>query len=617
MRLISCVVSALMCIGAGLPAPGSEAERVAPTPAKDGLVEIVTINAIQGSGETSPLADTAVDVVDVVVTAVGTNGFTIQTPAGSLQDDGDPDTSEGLWVYAGGVPTVAPGDIVSVSGLVQEYYGMTEINASVVTVTGRGVGDIPDPILFDATVPSPDPLAPSCAIEYECYEGMLVQAAGVVVGPTQSFGSDPVGEFYAVATPNRTFREIGAEYPPLPGVPGTVPIYDGNPEIFEVDADRLGFPPVSANAGDTYTAVGPLGYEFYGWEIWASEAVVVTPGLPVPRAVREPVEGEFTVASLNLYALYDTVDDPTNPNDPVIDPAEYELRLTKHRRAILDVLQAPDVLAVQEAENIDVLNDLAQNILSADPSVHYTAYLVESIDYSGRDNGYLLRDSVDSAIVTQLGAGEIMDFPSILLHDRPPLLLECEIDGRALAVLNVHLRSMVDNDDADDFVRRKRLQQSTSVADMVQDHQSTSSVPMVIVGDFNAFEFTDGYVDVIGQIRGEVDPDETWLTEPTVTDPLLRDEMLHWLPAEDRYSYVYEGTAQVFDHALSTTTAQPLISGFAYGRCNTDAPEYYEDDAGTAATGSDHDGLVVYFLPALFTDGFESGDTGAWSTTNP
>ena len=43
--------------------------------------------------------------------------------------------------------------------------------------------------IFDDTVPSPDPMAPSCAIEFECYEGMLVQiSGGTVTGPNQRFG---------------------------------------------------------------------------------------------------------------------------------------------------------------------------------------------------------------------------------------------------------------------------------------------------------------------------------------------------------------------------------------------------------------------------------------------
>ena len=46
--------------------------------------------------------------------------------------------------------------------------------------TGSG-NPLPAATVFDENVPSPDPVAPSCAIEFECYEGMLVQITGGTV----------------------------------------------------------------------------------------------------------------------------------------------------------------------------------------------------------------------------------------------------------------------------------------------------------------------------------------------------------------------------------------------------------------------------------------------------
>ena len=72
-------------------------------------------------------------------------------------------------------------------------------------------GADPAAVVFDATRPSPDPTTPSCAIEYECYEGMLVAAAGLVVGPSQTFGTDPIAEFHAIATAGPApMRDIAA-----------------------------------------------------------------------------------------------------------------------------------------------------------------------------------------------------------------------------------------------------------------------------------------------------------------------------------------------------------------------------------------------------------------------
>ena len=144
----------------------------------------VAIHVVQGAGESSPLEGSEVTVVNGVVTAIGPEGFFVQTVDGL--DDGDPDTSEGLYVFTGTAPTVSWGFNVTVTGTVVELYGFTQLEGPL-TIGHGGPAPVPTPVVFDAATPSPDPTAPSCALEYECYEGMLVTAAGVVVGPTQFF----------------------------------------------------------------------------------------------------------------------------------------------------------------------------------------------------------------------------------------------------------------------------------------------------------------------------------------------------------------------------------------------------------------------------------------------
>ncbi|MDH3529482.1 MAG: lamin tail domain-containing protein, partial [Acidobacteriota bacterium] len=257
---------------------------------------------VQGSGLASPSAGQAVSLADNAVTALGTNGFFIQTP--SARTDGDVDTSDGIFVFTGGAPAVSVGDRVDVTGNVIEFFGFTEVTGSPsVSVTGSGA--VPDPVSFDPTVPSPDPLAPSCAIELECYEGMLVEIAnGSVTGPNQRFGSDPIAEVFVVARPNRAFREPGIEFPGISGYP----VWDGNPEVIELDPDKLGLPNQIIPAGSSFSGIGVLGYEFGGYEFWPRELTFTPAPLPVP--VRGRDEGEVTVATLNLFRLFDDFDDP-------------------------------------------------------------------------------------------------------------------------------------------------------------------------------------------------------------------------------------------------------------------------------------------------------------------
>ena len=176
--------------GAGPPPP------VLPTPFTG------AIYAIQGSGASSPHVGEDLTTIattnDNIVTAVGAGGFFIQTP--TADSDNDADTSDGIFVLYDGTTMINVGDQVDVTGEVEESYDFTRINATT-SVTDASVTldasnqTLPAPVEFGSTVPSPDPANPSCAIEYECYEGMRIRiATGTVNSGSQFFRSDPVAE---------------------------------------------------------------------------------------------------------------------------------------------------------------------------------------------------------------------------------------------------------------------------------------------------------------------------------------------------------------------------------------------------------------------------------------
>lgn len=555
----------------------------------DGAEDIIAeIFEIQGADLTSPFENMEVTSENNVVTALGVNGFFIQTPAD--RTDGDDATSDGIFVFTDTAPTVSVGDLVTVTGTVIEFFEFTEFSP-VTEVLIVGTGDVPAPVVFDETVPSPD--QPQGDTAYEQYEGMLVTVAnGYVVGPSQSFGTDPEAEAYVVASGIQTFREPGIEFPGIAGLP----IWDGNPEIFELDPDKLGLTNELLPIGSTFSATGVLGFEFGGYELWPNE--LTTSVATLPGAVRAAESTEGTVASLNLFRLFDDVDDG---NEEVVDLEEYQRRLTKFSMYVRDVLQSPDILAVQEAEKLGVLEDLATQIQNDDPSVSYDAYLVEGNDVGGIDVGYLVKSSaVQVNNVTQLAADEILTFDGSLLHDRPPLLLEADfllngVPTFPIEVLVVHNRSLSGIDgDSGERVRTKRLEQAQSIAQIVQDRQTANSdVRLTVVGDFNAFEFTDGYVDAIGQIRGVFNPDDNLLSGDDLVDPDLTNQVLN-LPEEERYSFIFRGSAQVLDHALTTVGLDEFVTDYAYGRGNAGAPLVLLDDETTPLRASDHDGLVLY-----------------------
>jgi hypothetical protein len=143
-------------------------------------------------------------------------------------------------------------------------------------------------------------------------------------------------------------------------------------------------------------------------------------------------------------------------------------------------------------------------------------------------------------------------------------------------------------------------------------------VPLVVVGDHNAFQFTDGHVDVIGTIRGSArlaaDPNPDSLLAPTadIVEPNMSNAV-DSLPAQERYSYFFGNALQVLDHAMLTSAAQAAFVGMSYGRANVDAPLIFTRTSGNVLTYgddvfksglesaneasplrvSDHDGFVI------------------------
>ncbi|HYU79105.1 MAG TPA: hypothetical protein VEK56_08965, partial [Vicinamibacterales bacterium] len=184
-----------------------------------------------------------------------------------------------------------------------------------------------------------------------------------------------------------------------------------------------------------------------------------------------------------------------------------------------------------------------------------------------------------------------------ILNDRPPLVLEAMAirpTGEAfpLTVIANHLRSLNDVDTA--RVQAKRRAQAEFLANLVQDLQTTNpDARILLVGDFNAFDVNDGYVDVLGTIAGIPTPPEQVATASLdLVDPNLSNLNL-MLPPSQRYSYVFDGNAQTLDHALANAPLLPWISRFAYGRSNADFPVSLYGTTSPARL-SDHDGSVTY-----------------------
>ena len=76
------------------------------------------------------------------------------------------------------------------------------------------------------------------------------------------------------------------------------------------------------------------------------------------------------------------------------------------------------------------------------------------------------------------------------------------------------------------------------------------------------------------------------------------------MPADQRYSYSFDGSAQVLDHALITENLMSHVDSVQFGRVDADFAETARNDPGVPTRLSDHDPLVVFFnmqtvLPVL------------------
>ena len=537
---------------------------------------------IQSSGAESPHAGAMATTEDNIVTAVGAGGFFIQTP--TADSDSDVDTSDGIFVLYDGTATINVGDQVDVTGMVEEFFAFTRIDART-SVTDASVTvdasnqTLPAPVEFGATVPSGDPANPSCAMEYECYEGMRIRiATGTVNSGSQFFRSDPVAEMYITPTASRAFREKGLEYPG-DTANTNIPVWDTNPEVFELDPNKLRDQNESWAPGTTFSATGVLGYEFRGYELWPTELTRLSAGPALPRPARQRRAGEISVASLNMLNLNASAQD-------------YNTKLTKLSRYIREVLRLPDVIGVQEVFTIEALMALASRIQAEEASASYTAYLEVGNQATGANVGFLVRSGVTVDAVTQHNKSETFLNPTTnnndILHDRPPLQLDASVEDIDFSVIVVHNRSLISIET--DRVQVKRLEQAQSVARLAQSLQTSK---LIIVGDYNAYQFTDGYHDPVGQISGNITPSENQRSGPDLVDPNLKNLIVDVAEAE-RYSYIFRGNLQALDHALANAEMQTSVVEMVFARGNADAPEGEEENADSALYASDHDGFVVF-----------------------
>jgi predicted extracellular nuclease len=601
----------------------------------------VSIAEIQGSRNESALDGQMVRATGIV-TARHRTGFFIQTADDKA--DSDPTSSEGIFIFTGSrsEPPVdaAVGSLVSVAGKVEEFRPRADANTFSITEIASPNGEGLRVISRNNPLPKPYVLTPEdfktrAVDQLERLEGMRVAVTEMtVIAPTggrvdiRTASADGSGVFYGVVKGlPRPFRTPGfdlgeflfldrKEKEMIMAAAPKIQMFDTNPERLRIDSGAL-LGAKQLNAPSNVDIKGVTGVMHYAYR---TNTIYVDPEakievsssrktVPLPATTAR----QLSVAGMNLENFFDDKDDPDMRED-VLTPEAYQRRLKKVSAAVRDYMAMPDVIGVVEAENLNAVKQLADRInkdavASGRPDPKYDGFLIDGNDGRGIDNGFLIKTSRVKVLETkQLGKSDKYKNPDTgednFLNDRPPLMIRAAIEdtktGKPFeftAVVN-HMKSFLGFTDPKQLanVRMKKKLQAEYLARWVEDRQKANPEERIILlGDFNAFQFNDGVMDMIGTIKGKPSAKDTVLiaSEDLVARDLI--DLVDAIAVGQRYSYVFDGNAQVLDHIIINEPLRRHISGFGFVRINADFPESMRNDDTRAERFSDHDPAVAYF----------------------
>ena len=537
--------------------------------------QLTKISAIQGAGDTTPMLGRAVTIEGIVTgvddeiganferTFPGDAGIFVQEE--QADQDSDANSSEGVFVgFVRPRATYPPGTIVRLEGTVAEQFTETRVNLRQgSTPTIVGTAPVPSPVVIDpfAARAQAVPARPY----YESLEGMNVL---VDVGTATSGGRNRFGE---------TFLTLGVNQDPEDRVFRTEP----TPELIAADSDAgAGDPNNPLEDTDSTTELpvdlfdvvrgleGPLNFSFGHYKVINQErhAPAIEQG-PTQYPYNELAprrDDQLRVASFNVENFFPA--GSSGDIGHIRTQEEYEEQRDRIADAIGVQLERPDIVAVQEVADLDVLQDLAATLGG------YTAYLEPGNDERGIDVGFLIADGVEHSNVRQLGktatgpAGFSCSDVAGALFDRPPLAVDVTHRGVSFTLFSNHFASKSAPDEC-------RAAQAAFVRDQVASIEAAGGEAMVM-GDLNAFE-TESALKTFED--GKTSLDNLW------------DEA----PESERYSYHFDGRLQTLDHMLVTDGLFPRVEDFRYAHFDND---YYERRAAPRPDGhglSDHDPPIV------------------------
>lgn len=560
-------------------------------------VPFTPIYSIQGSGATVALTGTrttqGVVVGDYEGASPALRGFFIQDVSG----DGDPATSDGIFVFEGSnANSVSLGDVVRVTGKAGENQGQSQI--SVGTIINCGTGTVPP---TDVTFPvaSPDFL--------ERYEGMLVRLPQTMY-VTEHFQLGRFGQVVLSA-------DGRLQQPTNVVAPGSLALalqaQNNLNKIILDDASQAQNPdpilfgrgglPLSASntlrGGDTATnIIGVLNYTWAGnsasgnaYRIRPINAlngyVNFDPANPRPASVPE-VGGTLKVVGMNLLNYFNTFDGYPDYVDNCSlgvggaaadcrgadTQFEFDRQWVKTVAAIL-ALDA-DVIGVNEIENDGYGPDSAiahlVDQLNAATAPGTFAYI--DVDANTGQLNALGTDAIKvdliykPASVTPVGQTAVLNTAAFVnggdseARSRPTLAqaFQQNANGQVFIVDVNHLKSkgsacdLPDQGDGQGNCNQVRVNAAIELMNwLASDPTGTGDPDILLIGDYNSYAMEDpitvimnvGFTNLISAFLGP-----------------------------DAYSYVFDGQWGYLDHALGSASIVSQITGVGDYHIDSDEP---------------------------------------------
>jgi len=270
-------------------------------------------------------------------------------------------------------------------------------------------------------------------------------------------------------------------------------------------------------------------------------------------------DNSFRVVSQNMYRLFDDIDNGKK-YETVLSTEKFHEKAKIAAQKIIGAFELPDIIALQEIENVNTLNQIIQQIQQTS-GVQYRGVLKEGNDISGIDVGFLIQSKYQVKFFKQLFKKTKLADGNSPLFSRPPLLIKVCKQSNCISLLNLHLRSMIGirTKSKGHRVRTKRLEQASTIARWIDQFQSAQlEQSLMVLGDLNALSPSDQYIDVVGTIIGKPNNTNTKLWSQDLIQHNLID-LTQRVPQSKNYSYIHKEKKQILDYMLINQQFKPKL----------------------------------------------------------